>query len=110
MNIQLALDFTPTPELLTARFWRRIQALENGCWEWTGTRNEKGYGLVQIRGGRNRRVHRVIYELLIGPIPTPLIPDHVCTNPWCANPLHLEPVTVAENTRRGYAARRRTAA
>jgi hypothetical protein len=88
-------------DLLNARLWSRIRPLENGCWECSGTRNEKGYALVQVAGKRNRRVHRVVYELLIGPISPGLVPDHTCWNPWCANPLHLEPVTNRENTLRG---------
>jgi hypothetical protein len=46
-----------------------------------------------------------VYELLVGPIPAGLVIDHLCRVPSCMNPAHLEPVTNAENIRRGYAAR-----
>lgn len=68
----------------------------DGCWEWTGFRNEMGYGHLG-----NRRAHRVVYELLKGPIPIGLVLDHLCRNPSCVRPDHLEPVTKAENNRRG---------
>lgn len=77
-----------------------------GCWEWQGTRNELGYGLTSAEGQRVR-VHRFIYELLIGPIPDGLVLDHLCRNPPCCNPAHLEPVTQGENVRRGVVIPRR---
>jgi hypothetical protein len=90
--------------LLDAWFWSRIQPLESGCWEWTGTRWRDGYGAIRL-DGRQQRAHRIIYELLVGPIPAGLVPDHLCRNHWCVNPLHIEPVTNRENTKRGYRAR-----
>jgi hypothetical protein len=48
-----------------------------------------------------RYAHRVVYEILVGPIPSGLQLDHICSVPWCVNPDHLEPVTAKENTRRG---------
>ena len=50
--------------------------------------------------------HRYAYESLVGPIPDGLHLDHLCRVPACVNPDHLEPVTPAENTRRGVVARR----
>lgn len=69
------------------------------CWEWTGSADGKGYGHVRV-GGVLLKAHRVVYELLVGPIgDRPL--DHRCRNHRCVRPSHLEPVTVGENTSRG---------
>ncbi len=79
----------------------RIDA-DGDCWEWTGAKHESGYGRYRM-GGRDGRfwyVHRLVWELLVGPIPDGLHIDHLCRNRLCCNPDHLEPVTPAENTRR----------
>lgn len=72
------------------------------CWEWTGAKN-KGYGRIQIAHPerKSRQVHRVAYEIYIGPIPEGLTLDHLCRNKACFNPSHLEPVTAVENVLRG---------
>lgn len=70
------------------------------CWEFTGPRNGLGYGRLS-RDGKDDYAHRGSYELLVGPIPDGLTLDHLCRNPPCVNPAHLEPVTMAENSRRG---------
>lgn len=83
-----------------ARFIRRGPGLFD-CWEWIGTRYGNGYGQAAIGdGGRINQAHRVVYEALVGPIPEGLELDHLCRNPSCVNPDHLEPVTHAENMRR----------
>ena len=69
------------------------------CWEWTSFKDEDGYGGVWLNG-RTARAHRVMYELLVGPIPDGLQLDHLCRNKACVRPDHLEPVTLAENVRR----------
>jgi hypothetical protein len=46
-----------------------------------------------------------MYEDLRGPIPGGLVIDHLCRNPRCVNPGHMEPVSQAENVRRGTAAK-----
>jgi hypothetical protein len=86
----------------TARFWAKVSKTEN-CWMWTGMKSTKGYGLFMLNGKR-KRAHRISYELSIGPIPEGLQLDHLCRNPSCVNPSHLEPVTSRENTLRGIAA------
>lgn len=69
------------------------------CWIWNGFRFQ-GYGRLTYRGFKTRKAHRIVYQLLLGPIPDGLEIDHLCVNPPCVNPNHLEPVTRAENLRR----------
>jgi hypothetical protein len=45
--------------------------------------------------------HRYVYETHKEAIPNGLELDHLCRNTLCVNPNHLEPVTHAENCRRG---------
>lgn len=69
------------------------------CWLWTGYKTARGYGHFAV----HRKVgnaHRYAYELLIGLVPNGLHLDHLCRNPSCVNPGHLEPVTPKENLRR----------
>lgn len=76
------------------------------CWIWTKALDGYGYAQIAIRlTDRLFRpmVHRVVYEHLRGEIPAGLQLDHLCRVRSCANPEHLEPVTNAENTRRGTA-------
>lgn len=70
------------------------------CWIWHGAKDTMGYGQIWA----NQRVqyaHRVLYELLVGPIPEGLQLDHLCRVPACVRPAHCEPVTMQENIRRG---------
>lgn len=76
---------------------------DNGCHIWQGERVGRGYGRVRHRG-RMQMVHRVRYEMEIGPIPEGYELDHyVCNNGpgGCCNPHHCRPVTTRENTLRG---------
>lgn len=70
------------------------------CLVWTGSTRAKGYG-AHWHIDRRYASHRWLYERWVGPIPDGLVIDHLCRNPPCCNPAHLEPVTSAENTRRG---------
>jgi len=75
-----------------------IDCIEFGdCWTWTGRTDRDGYGRY---GHRGQMAHRIVWELLVGPIPTGLHVDHRCRNKLCVNPDHLEPVTPATNIRR----------
>ena len=72
----------------------------SGCWEWTdGAKTREGYGRFQLMG-KSRAAHRIIYQLLIGPIGQNKTIDHLCRNPSCVNPSHLECVTIKENLSR----------
>lgn len=95
-------------ERLPKRIQDKIQ-IDNtgtGCWMWTAGTNGCGYGLVGWGGRAGGMVyaHRLIYELLIGPIPPGLHMDHLCRVTLCVNPGHLEPVTQRENNLRGVGA------
>lgn len=46
--------------------------------------------------------YRLSYERKFGPIPEGLEPHHMCENPRCINPDHIEPLTHAENIRRSW--------
>lgn len=72
-----------------------------GCWIWTaktgGTKSTAGQFW---NGSRYVYAHRYIWEYVNGPIPEGMEIDHLCRHPLCVNPLHLEPVTPEENSRR----------
>lgn len=74
---------------------------ESGCWEWVGNRNvRRGYGQLRYNG-KTQRAHKVVYELANGPVPHDLELDHLCRNPACVRPDHLEAVTHKVNVLRG---------
>jgi len=91
------------PERIEAKIDRAT--VGQGCWLWTASRVH-GYGSSSV-GSTNWRAHRLVYTLLRGAIPEGLVIDHLCRTPRCVNPDHMEPVTVRENTRRGFAWRKK---
>lgn len=58
------------------------------CREWPGRKGRNGYGLLTLRGG-TLYAHRVVWELVNGPIPEGMEVCHTCDNPPCCNPAHL---------------------
>ena len=85
-----------------SRFWSRVIIAAPGrsaCWLWMGNKRAD-YGRFRVHG-KMRSAHRVAYEDVIRPIPDGLVIDHLCRNPSCVNPFHLEPVTQQVNNRRG---------
>ena len=92
----------PTKLTTEQRFWAKVDtsAGPGTCWLWMASRNNNGYGQF-FADGRLVLSHRYSYELQIGPIPPGLFIDHLCRTRAGQNPRHMEPVTNAENVRRG---------
>jgi hypothetical protein len=88
------LTITDLPE----RIGRRLHESE-GHWLWTGWHNQEGYPYCSL-DGRDQPAHRVVWQLLIGLLGDETELDHLCVTPSCCNPIHLEPVSHAENMRR----------
>lgn len=73
---------------------------KNGdCWIWNGYKNPSGHAQMSYKGVRTG-AHRLSYETFVGKIPEGLVLDHLCKQPSCINPNHLEPVTQGENVKR----------
>lgn len=68
---------------------------ENGCWLWNGARRGK-YGLFRF-DNKIQSAHRVSYILHKGNIPDNMVIRHICDNPLCVNPDHLEIGTYQDN-------------
>lgn len=86
-----------------ARFREKVEFRgDDECWEWGGAIGNGGYGRIAVNG-KMVLVHRFSYEMVNGDIPSGLCIDHLCRNRGCVNPKHMEVVTRAENTRRGFA-------
>ena len=80
---------------------------ENGCWVWQKYRTAKGYGLGAFNGKTGVWAHVAYWTAANGPLPTGrhIVVDHLCRNPSCVNPKHLEAVEQATNVHRGRAAK-----
>jgi hypothetical protein len=95
------------------RLMMRTEPGPNDCLLYIGTLNNGGYGQIMVDGSQ-MLAHRAAYRLQVGPIPDGMVLDHTCHNRdasclggraclhrRCVNVAHLEPVSGAENTRRG---------
>jgi hypothetical protein len=83
-----------TPELLLK--YRSID--KNGCWNWSWSRNTKGYGMI-TNGVTSRMVSHFSYLFWKGKIKKGLCVLHKCDNPPCFNPEHLFLGTKLDNAR-----------
>lgn len=91
--------FIPTD--LPARVAAKIEVQPSGCWWWVGAIGTHGYGMVWDGRGMVG-AHRLVWELLVGPIEPGLHMDHSrgCATRHCVRPACLEPVPQRVNNER----------
>lgn len=96
-------------------FWARVDVADlDDCWEWTGARNNSGYGTLKFQG-----VHVVAHRVaayLVGLVEDARAPEdrcgpgfvlHQCDNPACCNPTHFLLGTFSQNQKEAYERNRR---
>lgn len=77
------------------RFWAKVEV--GDCWVWTASSANGGYGQFFPGDGKRWRAHRWLWTQLVGEIAPGLEADHMCRNPPCVNPDHIQLVTKKEN-------------
>lgn len=73
------------------------------CWPWIGRRTPDGYGQFVTHNlwtSHRQRAHRLVWRILVGPIPAEMVIDHKCHNRICVNPNHLQILSNVENAQR----------
>ncbi len=70
-----------------------------GCWLCLVGSDNEGWPRLKLNGRRDY-VYRLVYRILVGPIPDGMDVDHRCRQRYCLNPDHLEAVTRSVNTQR----------
>ena len=81
------------------RIMRNITKTPKDCWEWNGFKNEAGYGMIWL-DGKQSRVHRIVLSRKLDrPLTDIEVTRHICNNPPCCNPDHLQVGTTQDNIR-----------
>ena len=91
--------------LVMARFWKQVDIKgENDCWNWKGKGTKKGYARFFFNH-KSKLIHHFML-FMTGKYISKIdryekCTDHLCRNPRCVNPKHLEIVSFKENILRG---------
>lgn len=90
---------------LRQRFFKSVEKMPNGCWEWRGGKSAAGYGVIRV-GSRSAgtsatvTTHRMSWAIHNGFVmPSGAFVCHKCDNPPCCNPDHLFLGTHLDNMR-----------
>jgi predicted XRE-type DNA-binding protein len=80
-----------------ARFMSFVKVADSGCWEWSSTLSNGGYGKFYFEG-KQSFAHRACYTIFKGEIPKGLFVLHKCDNRKCVNLDHLYLGSAKDNT------------
>lgn len=80
--------------------YKSVTVSDDGCWVWKGQGTR--YCYLRVRMGTTGvyeqvGVHRLLFILCKGPIPSNMVVRHLCHNKYCVNPEHLELGTQKQN-------------
>lgn len=80
----------PRKRPIEERFWENVQKTES-CWIWTGLKQSgKGYGKIWISKRKCEGAHRLSLIIHGKELPPHCVVMHLCDNPSCVNPDHLQ--------------------
>ena len=86
------------PRPLAERFWEKVIKHEEGCWGWSASKHDQGYGLID-----GMLASHVSWIVHFGPVPDGLEVCHSCDNTECTRPDHLWLGTHGDNMRDAFA-------
>ena len=95
------------------RFNSKYVVAPDGCWTWNAGKDKDGYGRFNVAQGPGRwtnvAAHRFSWTIQNGAWPSDKpVARHLCNNPSCVNPKHIQPGTQKENAADCYAAGRQS--
>lgn len=87
----------PKKRTIEERFWEKVKKTET-CWEWIGLKQKnRGYGKIWINKKKCEGAHRLSLKIHGKFLPPHCVVMHLCDNPSCVNPDHLQVGTHRDN-------------